>query len=345
MQSRQITMFKKVVRKLLFVFWALSLLMMTGIISVAAQQRIVVYSPPNEEHTMLVMQAFERQTGIKVDYVRISAGEVLARVRAEAANPQADVWWGGSADGHISAKGEGFLVPYESPLSAPIPAEFKDDEHYWSGIYLATLCFAVNDEELNRIGVEAPQTWDDLLDSRLKGLISMPDPNTSGTAYGVLSTIVQMRGEDAAFDYLLALHQNIHQYTRSGIAPIQQASLGEVAVAVVYDVNARQFIQEGHPLRVIYPSDGTGFEVGGVSIIKNGPNGMEVAKKFVDFALKKETMEMGLEAGIPYLLPHPEARIHELAVPLENVKVIPFDFGWSGANKVRLLEKWNSSVY
>lgn len=307
-------------------------------------RELVIYSPPNEEHTSLVMSEFTKETGVTVDYLRISAGEVLARIRAESANPQADIWWGGSADGHIAAMHEGLLVPYASPAGDVIPEQFRDPDRYWHGIYLATLCFAVNDEELERIGVSAPETWDDLLNPAFRGRISMPDPNTSGTAYGVLSTMVQMLGEDAAFAYLEELNANIHQYTRSGIAPLQQAGLGEVAVGIVYDVNARQFIQEGFPLRVIYPSDGTGFEVGAVSIVKNGPNDVQVAREFVDYALRALTMEMGIDAGIPYLLPHPDARVHELAVPLEEVNVIDFDFEWSGANKVRLLERWNAIV-
>ena len=102
----------------------------------AKQLKLTLYCGLLEEHMAKAVQEFQKDTGIKVEAVRMSSGEVLGRIRAEKNNPKASVWWGGPADAFIAAKQDGLLEKYQSPNAAKIPAKFKDPDGFWTGIYV-----------------------------------------------------------------------------------------------------------------------------------------------------------------------------------------------------------------
>ena len=178
---------------------------------------------PQEEWCQGMKQEFEAKYGITVNYVRMSSGEALARVNAEKDNPQFDIWWGGPADSFISAKESGLLEPYDSPNYANLvdPAKTKDVDNQWVGIYMGSLGFATNTDWLAaHPGVEAPTSWDDLLKPEFKGQLMVAHPSSSGTSYTALATILQIKGEEAGWEYLkqvccpgFSVHQ---EWCRSG---------------------------------------------------------------------------------------------------------------------------------
>jgi ABC-type Fe3+ transport system, periplasmic component len=200
---------------------AVVLLAILGLLTLpaAAQQKVTVYTTLFEPTARLVFAEFEKDTGIRVEWVRLSSGEAVARLDAERNNPQASIWFGGVGLNHIEAKQKGLTEPYVSPNIENIPAQFRDPDHYWTGIYVGPLTFISNTERLKELGIDPPTSWADLLNPKLKGEIQMANPGTSGTAYNVVATLVQLWGEDEAFEYLAKLHQNIQQYTRSGTRP------------------------------------------------------------------------------------------------------------------------------
>ena len=149
------------------------------------------------------MRQFTEDTGIEAEMVRMSGGEIFAKILAEKENPQADIWYGGPADTFIAAKNEDLLEPYVSPESSKIDEKYKDAEGFWTGIYLGALGFAYNKEFVEKNNLQPPQSWADLLDPVYKGQIVMGNPSSSSTAYTVMYTILKvMGGEDPGFDYL-----------------------------------------------------------------------------------------------------------------------------------------------
>ena len=188
-----------------------------------AQGALVMYCGVQEEWCRAMVNAFERETGIKVSMTRKSAGEIYAQVKAESANPRADIWWGGTGDPHMQAAEEGLTVEYKSPKMSELQdwavRQWEQSKQRTVGIYSGALGFGYNTELMKSKGVQEPKCWADLLNAKLKDEVQVADPNSSGTAYTLLATIVQIMGEDKGFDYLKALHKNINQYTKSGAAP------------------------------------------------------------------------------------------------------------------------------
>ena len=103
----------------------------------------------------------------------------------------------------------------------------------------------------------------------------------------MLATFVQLMGEDKAFDFLKALHKNVNQYTKSGAAPARAAATGESLVGITFQHDAVVQAVSGAPVKIVSPCEGTGYEIGSMSIIKGAKN-MENAKKWYDWALSAE---------------------------------------------------------
>jgi iron(III) transport system substrate-binding protein len=215
-------------------------LAMTALLPMAAkaQGNLSVYCSVQEEWCRPMMAAFERATGISVAMTRKSSGETLTQIRAEAQNPRGDVWWGGTGDPHMQAGQENLTVEYRSPMLEQLqPWAVRQAEQTGFrtvGIYAGALGYSYNAPELQRRRIAAPRCWADLAKPEFRGEVQVADPNTSGTAYTMLATLVQIMGEDPAFQFLRALHRNVNQYTRSGAAPARAAATGETLVGITF---------------------------------------------------------------------------------------------------------------
>lgn len=305
-------------------------------------QRITAYTTLDEELAQKVFKAFTEETGIQVDWVRLSTGETVARLEAEKANPQASIWFGGVGIGHIEAKQKGLTMQYDSPAAKEIPSQFRDKDHYWTGIYTGALCFESNTTKLEKYGLKAPESWADIISPQYKGQVQMANPGSSGTAYNVLATLVQIYGEDKAFEMLKKLDANITQYTRSGSAPGKNASIGETTIAIGYSHDGVKLVNEGYPLKITFPKEGTGYEVASISLIKNGPaDELEAAKKLYDWGLGETAAKIYASTFVSTMIDVPLAKG---AVPIKTLKVIDQDDVWAAKNKTRLVEKWNQVI-
>ncbi|MBN2261052.1 MAG: ABC transporter substrate-binding protein [Clostridiales bacterium] len=305
-----------------------------------SDMQLTIYAGMFEEHAAKAVQQFEEETGIKTEFVRMSSGETLARIRAEKDNMTASVWYGGPADAFIAAKAEGLVVPYISPESLDIDAQFKDPEGYWTGIYVGYLGFVGNQEWLDANGLEMPQSWADLLKPEFKNEFVTAHPGSSGTAYTMLATVLQLMGEEEGYAYMQKLNEQVRQYTKSGTAPGRMIGMGEAGIGVTFLHDAIKYKEEGYKDIVISaPSEGTGYEIGAVAILANGPD-QEAAKMFVDWALTKEAQELGQTVGSYQFHTKPGAENPEQAKPIEGTKLIDYDFVWAGNNRTANVEKF-----
>jgi ABC-type Fe3+ transport system substrate-binding protein len=155
-----------------------------------------------------VATTYQKETGVQVDTTRMSAGEVYARVRAEKDNPHGDVWFGGTGDPHLQAADGKITEPYESPMLPKLrdwaQRQAERAHNRTVGLYLGALGFGYNTEEIKRRKLAPPACWADLIKPEFKGEVQMADPNSSGTAWTMLATIVQLMGEEKGFEYLKA---------------------------------------------------------------------------------------------------------------------------------------------
>lgn len=311
----------------------------------ADSNKLTIYTAFPETEVIYYFNKFTEETGIKIDYIRLSAGEMLTRVEAEKDNPQAALMFGGSTDNYIAAAERGLFEPYQSPELANTPAAYLDPTGTWNPIYVGCIAFACNSDWFKENGYEYPKTWADLLDEKYKGEIIMAHPATSGTAYTVLATLIQLKGEEGCWEYMTELNKNISQYTKSGSAAPNAVALGEAAIALTFSHDALQLTPEGYHIELSFPEDGTGFEVGAVALIKNGPaDEQENAKKFIDWICSVAGQGSYAENDSFRVPTNTQAPVAEGLVTLDQVPVIDYDAVWASNNKSKYCEEFEEKI-
>lgn len=297
----------------------------------------------------MLQTVFARTTGIKVNMSLKGSGEALAQLVAEKANPKTDVWFGGTGDPHLQAAEQDLTLEYKSPslpqLQGWAQQQAIQSKYRTVGIYSGPLGFGYNSELIAKKKLKVPQTWADLLNPALKGEIQVANPASSGTAYTMVATLVQLMGEDKAFDYMKALHKNIGQYTRSGTGPIKAAARGETTVSISFVHDGPGEKMQGFPVETITPADGTGAEIGSMSILKGARN-LDNAKKFYEFALTPAAQEMGAAAKQFQLPSNKSAKVDPRVPDFKKIKFIDYDYAKYGASaeRKRLISKWEKEV-
>ncbi len=295
-----------------------------------AEGELVVYGSCEEDYLAAACTHFEELYGIKVQYQRLSTGEVQAKIEEENGNPSADVWFGGTTDPYNVVAAEGLLEAYEAEnASHLLGSQYRDPDGYWYGIYKGILGFMVNKDELARMNLEAPADWQDLLKPEYKGLIWLSNYNTAGTAKLVINTMIQKYGHDEGIQYLVDLDKNIQVYTKSGSGPSKNVGTGECVIGIgfLHD-GITQIVDNGYEnVQLVIPSSGTSFEIGATAIFK-GAKHPNAAKLWVEYALSPECVELAAKNGSYQFLVIDNAQQPEQAAEfgLDPENVMDYDF-------------------
>ena len=307
--------------------------------------KVVVACGATEEWCSAMTTRFTKETGIKAEFVRLSSGETVARLQAGKANPEFDVWHGGPADGFVAAGEQGLLDPYVSANAATIPARYKDSTGLWTGVYVGVLGFCNNTKILAEKKVAAPRSWQGRRNPRQAQDGGIAHPSTSGTAYTMLWTQTTLhQGADGALEYMKRLHPNVLQYSKSGIAPAQQAARGEVGVGVIFSHDCVATQEQGFKdLTLTFPSEGTGYEVGGVALV-HGAHNPSSARRYIDWTLTPAAQEIGPTVKSYQVPTNPQAKLSDKTVDLTQVKLVDYDVAAAGRAKKDLTKRFDAEV-
>jgi iron(III) transport system substrate-binding protein len=292
---------------------------------------------------------FTKATGIRVLQVRKATGEALAQVIAEGSNPKTDIWWGGTGDPYLQAAEQGLLEPYR-------PA-YVNDLHGWSvrqyamtqnmvgGFYTSTIGWGYNTELLKKKKLPEPKCWKDLLDPRYKGEIETSHPASAGTGYTVVAGLVQLMGEEQAFDYMKKLHRNTTSYTRSGGAQAPNVAKGEVTIGISFNFGFEPWRAKGFPVKTINPCEGTSYEIGGIALIKGSRNKAN-AQRYYDFLMSPAGQSLGAPVGSLQTPANKTFKPDPNVPSVEGIRLIKYDFEKYGkaSERKRLLDRWVREV-
>lgn len=311
--------------------------------SAGGQGEVRVYAVINEDDVRLLAEMFEAETGIHVNYLRASTGELVSRVIAEAGSPQADVLLGGPSAQHIAIAETGALASYFPEAAAGLPDYAVSEGGYWAGFYLTALGIGVNIQRFERLfpSTPLPATWDDLVNPAFNGEIVMTDPVSSSTAYLFVQAQLQRLGWDAGWEYLQQLAPLVGQFPSSGGAPPQLVGTGEYAIGVAYVHALARYRHDGFPVSTIVPP-ATAGEVGAIAVIEGGPN-PDNARRFVEFVLSARAQEAFSAQSFTTPL-NPDAALPEGANTYEEFDLIDYDAELAGEQRDEVLLKWQQVV-
>jgi iron(III) transport system substrate-binding protein len=317
--------------------------------AVAAQGQVNVICSVQAEWCNMLSTVYARTTGTRINVTMKGSGEALAQLIAEKDNPKTDVWFGGTGDPHLQAAEQDLTLEYKSP-SLPQLHEWAQQQARQSnyrtvGIYSGPLGFGYNTELLARKKLPVPKTWADIARPAYQGEVQVANPASSGTAYTMIATLVQLMGEEKAFDYLKQLHKNVSNYPRSGTGPIKAVARGETAVSISFVHDGPGEKMQGFPVETITPADGTGAEIGSMSIMKGARN-LDAAKKFYEWALTPAAQEMAAAAKQFQLPSNKAAKVDPRVPDFKKIKFIDYDYAKYGASaeRRRLIQRWEKEV-
>lgn len=309
----------------------------------AKSQTINIYTIWPEKYSTPVFEAFTKETGVKVNFIRLSSGEALARVIAEKNNPQIDVLFGGPADTFAAGVKEGVFEPYNPKGADKIPAKYKDPSNYWIGVAVDPISFMFNAKYLKDNNIPVPTSWNDLLNPAFDKKLQMADARTSGTAISRILSLTYIMGEDAAYDYQKKLHKNVQMYTKSGAGGALPIANGQAAGGVFFLVDSLEIKQQGHDVVISYPREGVAFAVEAMAMIK-GAKQPELAKQFLDWAAGENMQQLYEKHKVNFIPTNPNVKVSEPALDMAKVKLIEVDILKAGQDRQRLVDRWVNEV-
>ncbi len=291
------------------------------------------------ENYQPLFDKFTEEVGPEVEFISMSSGEVLSKLKAEGGTPAADVWFGGGIDAFMDAKENDLLEQVNFDAAAELTAEYKDSENYYFSKGVTVVGFIVNNEILEEKGLEAPTCWDDLTKPEYKGEILMSNPAISGTNYAVVNALLQLKGDDG-WQYFEDLNENITYYSKRGSDPSTKVAAGEVAIGITYIDGTLEELEESADVSVIYPEEGMPFVPEGVAAFANSENS-EAAKAFIEWFYSddenlKQLAEIDQKNTV--LLVKPD--IEGLELDFEQDELLDEDLSLFGSQREEILEKW-----
>jgi iron(III) transport system substrate-binding protein len=255
-----------------------------------ALERIVIYSSNDATLNKLVATEFAKATGVAADVISAGSGVVIKRVQTEKDRPQGDIVWGISRS-LLQTNAQHFDA-YASQHKDAVPAQFRDPQDRWIGTNLHLLVVLQNTKSVPE--AEGPKSWEDLTATKWKRNVAFTDPANSGSAYSNVTMLVDLwGGGNAGWDKVAKLIGNTKMLNRSSLV-FQGVGNGEYGLGISLEYAGYLWANNGAPVKVIYPSDGTIAQMEGVAIIKNGPN-TPGARQFVDYVNRKDVREMILK--------------------------------------------------
>ena len=312
----------------------------------AAADTLNAYSIWPENWARPMFEEFEKATGIKVNFVRFSSGEALARVIAEKNNPRVDVLFGGPVETYAAGISEGLFEPYKPPSFATLAPRFRHADGQWIAVADDPLVFMSSNKFLNENGLKAPASWNDLLAPAYKNMLQMADARTSGTAVTRIFSVLEVNGRDEnkAFDYMKKLRPNVQLYTKSGGGGTLPVGLGQAGAGIFFIVDALDTKAKGYDVTISFPKEGIGTAAEGIALIKGAKN-PALGKKLIDWATSPAMQGLFAKYKINFVPAHPDVALEpSLAAALKGAKIFPIDADYAGANRKRVVDRWIAEV-
>ena len=255
---------------------------------------LTVYSPHGKDMLEYYEQAFERaRADVDVQWVDMGSQEVLDRLRAESANPHADVWFGAPAETFSKAAKENLLAPFRPTWAAAVPEDARDQRELWYGTYYTPEVIAYNTQAVS--AADAPKDWDDVLDPKWRGKVLIRDPVASGSMRAIFGGIIarsiaQTGSPEAGYEWLRRLDANTKEYTLNPTLLYQKLGRQEGVISL-YNMPDIATLRERFNIPVTYviPSSGTPLLVEGIAIVR-GTKHAEVARAYYEFVTTREAL-------------------------------------------------------
>ncbi len=300
---------------------------------------IVVYASIPVDQAAALAQEYEKTAGVRVSVVPLAAADLLVKLKVEKAAPRADIVLAGAATLE-AAKRASLLAAYASVQTDIIPARFSEEDDFWTGLWYDPIVFAANRDFLKKLP-QPPAKWADLPGTAGVRFV-MTDFLAADEAAGLLYSMAAAKGEEETLAYMAKLHPGIVQYAKFLATPSRMTGLGEADIAITVQSEAVRYINDGFPLQIIVPTDGTAISITGAGLTAGAPQAGE-AGRFIDWLTGDEAQKVLMKNKVFFIPTNPE---NASAKDNNARKIVPFTAKavLSPDQKAKLLDKWVQTV-
>ena len=312
---------------------------------------LTVYSPHGKDLLEYYEKGFEAtHPTVDVQWVDMGSQEVLDRLRAEKANPQADLWFGAPSEIFGRAAGEGLLDPYTPTWAEKVPAEARDAQGRWFGTYMTPEVIAYNTRAVS--AAEAPKDWDEVIDPKWKGKVLIRNPVESGTMRAIFGAIlarsIAQTGSTAqGWDWLRKLDANTKEYVLNP-ALLYQKLGREEGVITLYNMPdiATLEARTKTPVGFVFPTSGTPLLVDAIALV-HGSKQQAAAKEFYEYVTTPAAFQ---DAAVKFLrIPaRTDLPVDSLPDPVRRAKTelkpMPLDAKLLADSLDGWMKYWDSSI-
>jgi iron(III) transport system substrate-binding protein len=308
---------------------------------------ITVYSAlENDEIAVYLAAAHQAMPDLQVHVLRLSTGDLAARLIAEAGTPRTDVVWGEALTDMLDPRIETQLAPVTSANIAKLPPRYRATDGKWFATTSYVVAWCVNTDALQAQHLPIPAAWADLAKPIYKGQIVMPDPESSGTGYMLIAGILQGMGTDKGWSMLTSIASNVAQFTKSGSNPCKLARTGEYPIGVSFAFVAMQAIKQGYPIKMVIPADSEGYEMEASGMLQTSAHKAD-AQRFLDWIASPQAAALyrayKAVIAVPNAGPTPQQIQAGLPADIEQ-RLRPMDFPASAKNRAAVIKKWKADI-
>ena len=304
-----------------------------------AEGSLILYYSHASDWSDPIIQGFEEKYDVNVELVGLGTGELISRIIAESANPQADILWGGVVESYIPISE--YLGSYESPEIANLVEGAWDAETFkWYAFDLEPMVMIYN----KSLCETAPTSWADLMNEAYKGQIATADPVQSSSAFGVFQSIIAAYGQESGggYEFLEKLVPQLDGKITSGSSAVYKGVAdGEYAVGLTYEEAALKYIDSGADIDVVYPTEGTGILISPVAMVNGAPN-EENAKLFIDYVIGAEAQAQ--LAAVFRRTSRTDIDLPDTVVPTEEIPVADYSTQWVVDHTEEFNELWQDLI-
>ena len=306
------------------------------------RQGITVYTTLPAEHAALLAEEYEKTNKVRVNFIPLDQKEILRRLsmqKSEQGKPEADLVLADREVLQQAARNE-YLRPYISEHTDSVPNALKNEAGYWTGVWYDPYVFCINRDYL-RMLPRVPRTWQELA-SLYHVRIGITDFLAAKAPADLLLSLVAQYGEENVFQLLRMMHPKVVQYSKYLSTPVRMAGMGEVDVSIAVQSETLRYINDGYPLKIVYPEDGTAYTLTGTGLPQNAAHSA-AAKAFADWLLGDEA-QLVLQKNGFFFVPANPATLAEKTLAGKNIQLFPDTRGFLPTERQALLDKWVKEI-
>lgn len=310
------------------------------------RQQLTIYTTLPPEHAEILSGAYEDTNNVRLNFVPLAPHELVQRLKNDSVSDPTVITTSDVilADRTVldEATNLSLLQPYVSEINDAVRPTFKQENGAWTGVWYDPIIFCINQDYLNTIVGDIPNSWSEL--AAYKDVrIGITDFLAAEASANLMFQMIGQFGDVNTYKILGQLHPKIVQYAKYLSNPVRQAGMGEVDISIAVESETLRYMQNGYPLKIIYPIDGTSYLLTGVGISTVDPSKIKEAEMFSDWLLSDEAQRVLQANGFYFLSTNPQTLAHKKFAG-KNLNLFSNVQNFTPEQKYQFLDRWVKQV-